>query len=97
MAKKSMKDAATSGLSVIDTIATGNTQSTEDVSRTYDAYYAKGVKDTKPTTRINIQMPTELHAWCKKAAYLQSNEYHTVSVTEYIVNLIKADKEKNDK
>ena len=48
MAKKSMKDAATSGLSVIDTIATGNTQSTEDVSRTYDAlYYYKDVKNGK--------------------------------------------------
>jgi hypothetical protein len=98
MAKKSMKDAATSGLSVIDTIATGNTQSTESAS---SAQYAKGGNHSKydgiPTCRMNLQLPIELKEWVQEAAYLESNAKHTVSMTEYICNLIAADKKKHKK
>lgn len=100
MAKKSMKEAASAGFSVIDAIATGNTANTQDTQYTEDTPKKKGNHSKYegiPCSRINLKIPTELKEWVQEAAYEASNAKHTVSITEYICNLIKADKEQHKK
>lgn len=45
--------------------------------------------------RLNLAIPTEIKNYLYAAAYRESNEKHTVSVTEYICRLVTADMEKH--
>lgn len=92
MAKKSMKAAATAGTSVFDQIASGNVQDAQGVQ---DVQGAKNVKDVQPMERLNLKIPAEIKAYLQAAAYRESSPTHTVSLTEYLCDLVRADMEKH--
>lgn len=103
MAKKSMRDAAAAGTSVFDQIANGNAQNAPDVS---DAQNVQDVQDvpkrtgrppktTPPLERLNLKIPPEIKAYLQAAAYRESSPTKTVSLTEYLCDLVRADMEKH--
>lgn len=98
MAKKSMKDAAAAGTSVFDQIASGNVQSVQDVT---DAQDVKNVKDVnkkgEPLERLNLKIPAEIKEYLTVAAAKASiAQRRNISLTEYLCDLVRADKEKNE-
>ena len=108
MAKKSMKEAAMKGTSVFETIARGadgvSAQDTKGVPGVQDAKNISDVRGTidvpqvlgKPQLeRLNLKIPADLKAYLQAAAYRESSPTHTVSLTEYLCNLVRADMEKH--
>ena len=86
MAKK-LKGAAAASADIFDTIARGNTADTTDTQDTRKAkpeYY-----------RFNLKMPIEYKEYLQAAAYRASSPEKTVTITEYICDLVRADMEKN--
>ena len=86
MAKK-LKGAAAASADIFDTIARGNTTDTQDTQDTRKAkpeYY-----------RFNLKMPIEYKEYLQAAAYRASSPEKTVTITEYICDLVRADMEKN--
>lgn len=86
MAKK-LKGAAAASADIFDTIARGNTtdaQDTQDTRKTKPEYY-----------RFNLKMPIEYKEYLQAAAYRASSPEKTVTITEYICDLVRADMEKN--
>lgn len=92
MATKSMKDATAANASIFNQIAQG--QSAADVK---DVQNVKGVKRAKYANeeRLNLKIPTYIKEYLQAAAYEASNAKHTVSITEYICDLVTADMEKH--
>ena len=90
MAKK-LKGAAAASADIFDTIARGNTTDTADTQDTQDT------RDTqKPEYyRFNLKMPLEYKEYLQAAAYRASSPEKTVTITEYICELVRADMEKN--
>ena len=103
MAKKSIKDTAAAGTSVFDQIISGNVQDAPDVSDVKDVKDVKDVpkrtgrppKDTPPLERLNLKIPPEIKAYLQAAAYRESSPTKTVSLTEYLCGLVRADMEKH--
>ena len=103
MAKKSMKDAAAAGTSVFDQIANGNVQNAPDVSDVQDVQTVQGVKDAQKAEkadkiqleRLNLRIPADIKAYLQAAAYRESSPTKTVSLTEYLCELVRADMEKH--
>lgn len=97
MAKKSMKEAATAGTSVFDQIASGNAQDVKDVQNVQDAKDVKSaqkgrpVKNLQPMERLNLKIPADIKEYLQAAAYRESSPKKTVSLTEYLCELIRAD------
>lgn len=90
MAKK-LKGAAAASADIFDTIARGNIADTVDTANTQDT-----PKAAKPEYyRFNLKMPLEYKEYLQAAAYRASNPTKTVTITEYICELVKADIEKN--
>ena len=90
MAKK-LKGAAAASADIFDTIARGNTA---DIINTQDIQDTP--KAAKPEYyRFNLKMPLEYKEYLQAAAYRASNPTKTVTITEYICELVKADIEKN--
>lgn len=90
MAKK-LKGAAAASADIFDTIARGNTTDTADTQDTQDT-----PKATKPEYyRFNLKMPLEYKDYLQAAAYRASSPTKTVTITEYICELVRADMEKN--
>lgn len=90
MAKKGFNTAATEGASVLDRLTSGaqHVQDTEDIQDTRDT------KDTKKECyRFNLKMPMEYKDYLQEAAYKASSPTKTITITEYICNLIAADME----
>ena len=84
MAKKSIKDA----VSVFDTIATGNAKGTQDTQNTQNA-------DATEYGRINLKLPTEVKEYLAVAAAKESiKRKRTVSITQYLCDLVKEDMER---
>ena len=84
---KNLKGAGSASINTLDTIAMGNaldTNNTTDTNNTKETPY-----------RFNLIMPAHYKAYLQKAAYEASSPTKTVSITEYICNLIKADMDKN--
>lgn len=101
MAKKSMKAAATAGTSVFDQIASGNVQNSENATDVQDVQNVKDVKDVnkkgEPLERLNLKIPAELKEYLTVAAAKASIEQRrNISLTEYLCDLVRADKEKNE-
>ena len=98
MAKKSMKDAAAAGTSVFDQIASGNVQSVQDVTDVQDVKNVKDVnKKGEPLERLNLKIPAEIKEYLTVAAAKASIEQRrNISLTEYLCDLVRADKEKNE-
>lgn len=96
MAKK-LKGAAAASADIFDTIARGNTADTIDTEDTQD------IQDTQCTPkapkpeyyRFNLKMPMEYKDYLQAAAYRASSPTKTVTVTEYLCELVRADMEKN--
>ena len=90
MAKK-LKGAAAASADIFDTIARGNTADTVDTTDTQDT-----PKTPKPEYyRFNLKMPLEYKDYLQAAAYRASSPTKTVTITEYICELVRADMEKN--
>lgn len=103
MAKKSMRDAAAAGTSVFDQIANGNAQNAPDVSdvqTVQTVQNAKGAQkaekaDKIQLERLNLRIPADIKAYLMAAAYRESSPTKTVSLTEYLCELVRADMEKH--
>ena len=90
MAKK-LKGAAAASADIFDTIARGNTTDTADTQDTQDTRNTQ-----KPEYyRFNLKMPLEYKDYLQAAAYRASSPTKTVTITEYICELVRADMEKN--
>ena len=93
MAKK-LKGAAAASADIFDTIARGNTADTIDTEDTQDTQDTP--KAAKPEYyRFNLKMPLEYKDYLQAAAYRASSPTKTVTITEYICELVRADMEKN--
>lgn len=90
MAKK-LKGAAAASADIFDTIARGNTTDTADTQDTQDTRNTQ-----RPVYyRFNLKMPLEYKEYLQAAAYRASSPEKTVTITEYICELVRADMEKN--
>ena len=90
MANK-LKGAAAASADIFDTIARGNTTDTADTQDTQDTRNTQ-----KPEYyRFNLKMPLEYKEYLQAAAYRASSPEKTVTITEYICELVRADMEKN--
>ena len=96
MAKK-LKGAAAASADIFDTIARGNTADTIDTEDTQDTQDTQSTpKAQKPEYyRFNLKMPLEYKDYLQAAAYRASSPTKTVTITEYICELVRADMEKN--
>ena len=96
MAKK-LKGAAAASADIFDTIARGNTADTIDTEDTQDTQDTQCTpKAPKPEYyRFNLKMPMEYKDYLQAAAYRASSPTKTVTVTEYLCELVRADMEKN--
>lgn len=106
MAKKSIKDTAAAGTSVFNQILEGNTQDAPDVSDAQNVQDVQQVQDapkktgrppktTPPLERLNLRIPPDIKAYLMAAAYRESSPKKTVSLTEYLCDLVRADMEKH--
>ena len=89
MAKK-LKGAAAASADIFDTIARGNTADTTDTQDTQDTLKAK-----PEYYRFNLKMPIEYKEYLQAAAYRASSPEKTITITEYLCELVRADMEKN--
>ena len=88
---KNLKGAAAASADIFDTITRGNTADTEGTQDTQDT-----PKTAKPEYyRFNLKMPLEYKDYLQAAAYRASSPTKTVTITEYICELVRADMEKN--
>ena len=98
MAKKNIKETAAESANAVR-------QSTVDkiVDDVKDAKDTKDVKDTKRgkrakypnEVRVSLMIPAYIKEYLQAAAYRESNAKHTVSITEYLCDLVVADMEKH--
>ena len=96
MAKK-LKGAAAASADIFDTIARGNTADTVDTTDTQDTQDTQRTpKAPKPEYyRFNLKMPLEYKEYLQAAAYRASSPETTITSTEYLCELDRADMEKN--
>lgn len=96
MAKK-LKGAAAASADIFDTIARGNTADTIDTEDTQDTQDTQRTpKAPKPEYyRFNLKMPLEYKEYLQAAAYRASSPEKTITITEYLCELVRADMEKN--
>ena len=66
------------------------------IESTHDAPKRTGrpPKTTSPLERLNLKIPPEIKAYLQAAAYRESSPTKTVSLTEYLCELVRADMEK---
>ena len=96
MAKK-LKGAAAASADIFDTIARGNTTDTADTQDIQDTQDTQRTpKAPKPEYyRFNLKMPLEYKEYLQAAAYRASSPEKTITITEYLCELVRADMEKN--
>ena len=94
---KNLKGAAAASADIFDTITRGNTADTIDTEDTQDTQDTQSTpKAPKPEYyRFNLKMPLEYKDYLQAAAYRASSPTKTVTITEYICELVRADMEKN--
>lgn len=101
MAKKSMKAAATAGTSVFDQIASGNVQHAENVTDVQDVQNVQNAKDVnkkgEPLERLNLKIPAEIKEYLTVAAAKASiAQRRNISLTEYLIQIVREDMAKNN-
>lgn len=98
MAKKSMKDAAAAGTSVFDQIASGHVQGAENATDVQDVKNVKDVnKKGEPLERLNLKIPAEIKEYLTVAAAKASiAQRRNISLTEYLIQLVREDMAKNN-
>ena len=108
MAKKSLKDAAQAGTSVFNVIATGSAKETNGAPHIHDVPHVQEVQDAQDRpargrpkkldgpelVRLNLRIPLEIKEYLQEAAYLASSPKKIVSLTEYLCDLVRQDREK---
>ena len=96
MAKK-LKGAAAASADIFDTIARGNTADTIDTEDTQDTQDTQRTpKAPKPEYyRFNLKMPLEYKDYLQAAAYRASSPEKTITITEYLCELVRADMERH--
>ena len=94
---KNLKGAAAASADIFDTIARGNTADTIDTEDTQDTQDTQRTpKAPKPEYyRFNLKMPLEYKEYLQAAAYRASSPEKTITITEYLCELVRADMEKN--
>lgn len=105
MARKSMKDAAAAGTSVFDQIASGNVPDVQDAENVIDVKDVQNVQDAKggrplkydtQLTRLNLKVPADVKEYLTVAAARQSiAERRQISLTEYLIELVRKDAEQH--
>ena len=103
MAKKSLKEAAAAGTSVFDTISQGaqRTIDAEDVKDVPNVQNVKHARDGRPAKyaqpmeRLNLKIPADVKEYLYAAAYRESSPKKTVSVTEYLCQIVREDMERH--
>lgn len=101
---KGFTSAANEGASVFDQIASGNVQHAEnatgvqDVQNVQDAKNAKDVnKKGEPLERLNLKIPAEIKEYLTVAAAKASIEQRrNISLTEYLIQIVREDMAKNN-
>lgn len=98
MAKKSMKDAAAAGTSVFDQIASGNVQNAQGVKDVQDVQDVQDVnKKGEPLERLNLKIPAEIKEYLTVAAAKASiAQRRNISLTEYLIQIVREDMAKNN-
>lgn len=91
MAKGFMNAAAEGAQDIYSQLAEGNKipkkqQTVQDVQAT---------KDAPRMERLNLKIPAEIKEYLQARAYEESSAKHTVSLTEYLCDLVRADMEKH--
>ena len=104
MPKKSLREGASASANALDIIIRGpqayqpqDAQDTRDSQDTQHVKRAQGRPRTQdvPMERLNLKIPAEIKAYLQAAAYRESSPTHTVSLTEYLCSIIRADMEKH--
>lgn len=103
--KRSIKDAATSGAAIFDTIIRQPATADENQPAAAPKKTAKNVQDVPAVPaaqdapvlmeRLNLKIPADIKAYLYAAAYRESSPTKTVSLTEYLCELVRADMEKH--
>lgn len=104
MPKKSLKEAATAGTSVFDQIASGNVQHAENVTDVQDVQNVQDTKSVKdvnkkgePLERLNLKIPAEIKEYLTVAAAKASiAQRRNISLTEYLIQIVREDMAKNN-
>lgn len=93
MATKSFKEATEGAQDIYEQIARGGAQPKQDTEGRQDT---RDTKDTKKEYyRFNLKMPMEYKDYLQEAAYRASSPTKTITITEYICNLIAEDMERS--
>lgn len=105
MAKKSMKEAATAGTSVFDRIASGtdikDILDVKNVNNFQNVQYVqrssgRPKKYDGEMVRLNLKIPADLKEYLTIAAAKESiTQRRQISFTEYLCNLIAADRDQH--
>lgn len=100
MAKKGFNTAATQGASVIDQLASG-AKAVPDAKDVKDVQGVKNVKDVnkkgEPLERLNLKIPAEIKEYLTVAAAKASiAQRRNISLTEYLIQLVREDMAKNN-
>ena len=87
MARKSIRDAAGEGANSM-------------VQRSIDRRAHEAAKDAQdaqstPTVRLNLRVPADVKEWLYEAAYNESTPTRHVSATAYLVELVRADRDRH--
>ena len=95
--RPSIKDAATAGTSVIEQITRGNAQDVQDVQNAKAAKDSKKTKTAPPLERLNLKIPADIKEYLTIAAAKASIEQRrSISLTEYLCDLVRADRQKRN-
>lgn len=98
--KTTIKDATKENASILMQMVQGGTQDVNNVNNVNSTNNVKGVKRGKRAkypneVRVSLMIPMYIKEYLQAAAYRESNAKHTVSITEYLCDLVVADMEKH--
>lgn len=87
MARKSIRDAAGEGANSM-------------VQRSIDRHAQEATKDAQDAqgveyVRMTLRVPTDVKEWLYEAAFSESTPTRRVSATAYLVELVRADRDKH--
>lgn len=98
--KTTIKDATKENASILMQMVQGGTQDVNNVNNVNSTNNVKDVKRGKRAkypneVRISLMIPMYIKEYLQAAAYRESNAKHTVSINEYLCDLVVADMEKH--
>ena len=95
---KNLKGAAAASADIFDTITRGNIQDAEAVQYVQNGQDAKDVnKEGIELARLNLKIPAEIKEYLTVAAAKASIEQRrNISLTQYLIQLVREDMAKNN-